>query len=166
MSIPPPKDPSRPYRICVVCLGNICRSPIAEVVLIDRLRQAGLDQAVAVDSAGTGDWHVGEDMDRRSRRVLEQAGYHVPRHQARRFGSGWLDDYDLILTMDRSNLSALRRLAASATDDGRVRLFGAYGDVGEVPDPYDGGPEGFTQVLGMVEQAADTLVKELTATLR
>jgi protein-tyrosine phosphatase len=164
MSIPPPKDPSRPYKICLVCLGNICRSPIAEVVVADRLRKAGLDQAVVVDSAGTGGWHVGEDMDRRSRRVLEQAGYDVPRHQARRFGADWLEDYDLVLAMDQSNLGALRRIFASTPE--RVALFGSFGEVGAVPDPYDGGPEGFVQVLAMVEQAADALAAEVAATLR
>jgi protein-tyrosine phosphatase len=166
MSDLPPEDPSAPYRICVVCLGNICRSPIAEVVLADRLRKAGLDQAVVVDSAGTGGWHVGDDMDRRSRRTLEQAGYDVPRHRARGFEAGWFDECDLVLAMDRSNLGSLERLAGGGRESGQVRLFGSFGQVGEVPDPYDGGPEGFVQVLAMVEQAADALVEELTTTLR
>jgi low molecular weight protein-tyrosine phosphatase len=164
MSDLPPKDPSAPYRICVVCLGNICRSPIAEVVLTDRLRKAGLDQAVVVDSAGTGSWHVGEDMDRRSRRTLERAGYDVPPHQARVFRADWFDERELILGMDRRNLDTLWQLSAYAP--GQVRLFGSFGQVGAVPDPYDGGPEGFVQVLAMVEQASDALVAELTTTLR
>lgn len=183
MSDLPPKDQSapygegfartdggQPYRICVVCLGNSCRSPIAEVVLADRLRKAGLEQAVVVDSAGTGGWHVGEDMDRRSRRTLEQAGYDVPPHRARRIEADWFDGRDLVLAMDRSNLSSLERLAGVGREPGpgpgKVRLFGSFGQVGEVPDPYDGGPEGFVQVLAMVERAADALVEELATTLR
>ncbi|GAB3404657.1 low molecular weight protein-tyrosine-phosphatase [Flindersiella endophytica] len=164
MSDLPPKDPSAPYRICVVCLGNICRSPIAEVVLTDRLRKAGLDHAVVVDSAGTGGWHVGEDMDPRSRRTLEQAGYDVPPHQARVMRADWFDERELILGMDRRNLNTLSQMSANAP--GRVRMFGSFGQVGEVPDPYEGGPEGFVRVLAMVEQASDVLVAELTTTLR
>lgn len=164
MSDLPPKDPSAPYRICVVCLGNICRSPIAEVVLTDRLRKAGLDQITVVDSAGTSGWHVGEDMDPRSRRTLEQAGYAVPPHEARTIRAGWFGERELILGMDRRNLDKLGQLSAYAP--GQVRLFGSFGQVGEVPDPYQGGPEGFVQVLAMVEKASDALVAELVTTLR
>src|SRR5262245_7346966 len=167
MSDLPPKDPSapgQPYRICVVCLGNICRSPIAEVVLTDRLRDAGFDQAVVVDSAGTSGWHVGEDMDPRSRRTLEQAGYDVPLHHARTIRADWFDERELVLGMDRRNLDTLSQLSAYAP--GQVRMFGSFGQVGEVPDPYQGGPEGFVQVLAMVEKASDALVAELVTTLR
>lgn len=173
----PPKDPSapyiegfartdggQPYRICVVCLGNICRSPIAEVVLKDRLRKAGLDELVVVDSAGTGSWHVGEDMDPRSRQTLEQAGYDVPPHRARQFRADWFDERELVLGMDLRNIDTLGRLGG--TTPGRLQLFGSFGRVGQVPDPYEGGPEGFVQVLAMIEQASDVLVQELAATLR
>jgi len=145
-------------------MGNICRSPIGEVVLTDRIREAGLESSVVVDSAGTGGWHVDEDMDPRSRRVLVAAGYEPAVHRARRFDPAWFEERDLILAMDRRNLSDLRTLAARrgvlADVEDRIRLFGSFADVGEVPDPYSGGPEGFTYVLDLVERVADTLVRD------
>lgn len=166
MSVPSPIDPSKPYRISVVCLGNICRSPIAEVVLRDRLRKAGLEAAVTVDSAGTGDWHIGEDMDPRSRKALERGGYDPGRHRARRFQPDWFDRRDLVLAMDEQNLAKLRRMAPAATlEDGRVRLFGGYGDVGPIPDPYSGGQDGFAHVLDLVERGAERLAIQLARLL-
>jgi protein-tyrosine phosphatase len=162
VSLPTPTNPSKPYRICLVCLGNICRSPIAEVVLRDRLRKAGLEHAVAVDSAGTGDWHIGEDMDRRSRNALERGGYDADRHRARQFAPDWFDRRDLVLAMDERNLANLRRMApGGGLEAGRVGLFGSYGDVGAIPDPYVGADDGFTYVLTLVERAADQLTAEL-----
>lgn len=161
--LPAARESAGPYRVCVVCLGNICRSPIGEVVLADRIRQAGLASEIVVDSAGTGGWHVGEDMDPRSRRVLVAAGYEPAVHRARRFDPAWFERLDLVLAMDRRNLSDLRSLAArsgAAGTEERIRLFGSFAGVGEVPDPYSGGPEGFEHVLGLVERVADTLVGE------
>ncbi len=107
-TIPEPRNPGEPYQICVVCLGNICRSPMAEVVLRDELDKAGLSGKVTVDSAGTGDWHVGEAMDSRARAELSRRGYDGSGHEARQIRASWLDDYDLLLAMDRSNLANLR----------------------------------------------------------
>ncbi len=90
-ALPEPRDPRRPYRICVVCLGNICRSPMAEVILRDELAAAGLGGKVDVDSAGTGDWHLGEAMDRRARAELSRRGYDGSRHEARQIQPSWLD---------------------------------------------------------------------------
>src|SRR5690606_16959328 len=148
---------ARPYRICVVCLGNICRSPMAEVVLRAVLERRGLADAVVVDSAGTGGWHVGEPMDERAAATLAAAGYDGSRHRARRFEPSWFAERDLVLAMDRENLRTLRRLAPPEGAD--VRLFRSFDpdapEDAEVPDPYYGGREGFVRVLEMVEAAAE-----------
>jgi len=156
------------YRVALVCLGNICRSPIADVVVNAELRAAGLDDRVEVTSCGTGTWHVGEAMDSRAASVLTGAGYDASLHRARHFGPDW-HDHDLILVMDRSNLAdVLAELAPDRHD--RVRMFRSYDpevgatdpdDVPDLPDPFYGGPEGFDDVLAIVERTARELVREL-----
>ena len=101
--LPAPRRPGSPYRIVLVCLGNICRSPMADVVLNQRLEAAGLADAVEVVSAGTGDWHVGNPMDRRAAAVLTTHGYDASRHRAQQFTSDWFAEHDLVLTMDHDN---------------------------------------------------------------
>src|SRR5262245_27723077 len=100
---PSPRDPGALYRVCLVCLGNICRSPMAETVLRAELAAAGLDGAVVVDSAGTGDWHVGDAMDPGARAALARRGHDGSAHRARQFQPSWLRERDLILTMDARN---------------------------------------------------------------
>ncbi|UPK74852.1 low molecular weight phosphotyrosine protein phosphatase [Nocardioidaceae bacterium SCSIO 66511] len=168
-ALPPPHDPDGPYRIAVVCLGNICRSPMAEVVLTDALDDAGLSDRVHVASSGTGGWHSGEGMDDRAAATLESAGHDPSRHRAQQFDAGWFDEYDLILTMDHSNYQDVRALARSADDAARVRMFRAYdpqaseGD-DQVPDPWYGGRSGFDRVLEMVERTAKSLTDRLETT--
>lgn len=167
MQLPPPRDPSA-YHLSLVCLGNICRSPIAAVVVRRQLAEAGFT-AVRVDSAGLGGWHVGEEMDPRSARVLVASGYdldEVSAHRAQQFDRGWFAGRDLVLGMDDANLDGLRRLAGQA-DRHRVGLFGWFGrNVGEIPDPYTAGGEAFDEVLELVEEAAAGLVAELGPLLR
>ena len=160
------------YRVALVCLGNICRSPIADVVVNAELEAAGLADRVEVTSCGTGTWHVGEPMDTRAATVLSGAGYDPSRHRAQHFGADW-HDHDLILVMDKANLADV--LAELPPDrHGRVRMFRSYdpevdadvdasgpADVPDVPDPFYGGPEGFDDVLAMVERTARRLVEEL-----
>src|SRR5690242_4952993 len=98
-------------KICFVCMGNICRSPTAEGVMRHLVREAGLDGTIALDSAGTGDWHAGELPDPRSREAAARRGY-LLEHRARLFTVADLDRFELILAMDRANLAHLRRLAA------------------------------------------------------
>ena len=139
-------------RVCLVCMGNICRSPMAEVVLRRTLAERGLD--VEVDSAGTGGWHVGEPMDERALATLADHGYDGSSHRARQFDRAWFAEHDLILVMDRDNLRALRRIAP--TGRGRPAAAGVRPggpEDAEVPDPYYGGREGFVEVLRMVEAA-------------
>jgi protein-tyrosine phosphatase len=153
-------------KIALVCLGNICRSPTADVVLNAQLAAAGVE-GITVESCGTGGWHVGEPMDPRTAKVLEAAGYDPSGHRARQFGPAWFD-HDLILTMDASNhADVLALLPAEAHD--RVRLFRSYdpevapgGPVPDVPDPWYGGPAGFAEVLAIVERTCAALVIDLT----
>ena len=100
-----------PVRVCFVCSGNICRSPTAEVVLRAEIDRAGLSGKVEVDSAGTGDWHLGGPMDPRARAELSRRGYDGSGHRARQFKPSWLERYDLVAAMDAGNLARLRRLS-------------------------------------------------------
>lgn len=160
--------PSTPFRITVVCLGNICRSPIGEAVLRNRLEQAGLADRVLVDSAGTGDWHLGHPADRRALAALDAAGYPHD-HVARQIRPHWFEELDLVLAMDESNYDDLRRMMPA--DGPELRMFRSFDPALAalpephpdlvVPDPYYGGPEEFTEVLHMIEQAADGLVNDL-----
>ena len=155
--LPPARTPGR-YRIALVCLGNICRSPMAHVVLEQQLADAGLADVVEVESSGTGGWHEGHPMDERAAATLARAGYDPTRHRARTFDASWHDDHDLVLAMDRDNLRAV-----GGRDD-RTRLFRDLDPVDpgeEVPDPYYGGPAGFEEVLHMVERTSASLVTVL-----
>jgi protein-tyrosine phosphatase len=162
----PPKRSghSAPYRIAMVCLGNICRSPIAEVVLTERLARAGLDDRVEVVSAGTGGWHVGEPMDRRAAAILAAHGYDGSEHRAAQFEAHWHDEHDLVLAMDESNHADLSDLTEGETS--RLRMFRdfdprATGSDRDVPDPYYGGDDGFAHVLATVERTCDAIVAAL-----
>ena len=174
VSAPAPRRESGTYRICLVCLGNICRSPMAEVILRDELERAGLSDKVEVDSAGTGDWHLGSPMDSRARAELSRRGYDGTGHQARQFGPSWFDQYDLVAAMDRGNLERLRRMAKDRQAADRTVLFlsldparngqGSGRDL-EVPDPYNGGPEDYALVFDLVQPAARGLAAQLAGLL-
>ena len=161
-ALPQPRAGQEPYRIAIVCLGNICRSPIAEVVLREKLAQVGLGGEVEVVSAGTGGWHIGNPMDTRAASVLAASGYDPSQHRAKQFEPGWLDECDLILAMDDANFEEIAGLGERA----RLRMFrdfdpsAAEGDR-DVPDPYFGGEDGFDRVLAMVERTAAALVDVL-----
>jgi protein-tyrosine phosphatase len=165
--LPAPRDPGATYLLGLVCLGNICRSPMAQVVLERRLVDAGLASRVHVESSGTGDWHIGEPMDRRAAATLAGAGYDPSRHRARQVDAEMVREYDAVLVMDESNLRDVRRLARDGAPE-RILLFRCFdpaadGDDLEVPDPWYGGPRGFDDVLAIVERTSDTLVELLAA---
>src|SRR6202161_4517625 len=103
--LPPPRDGGRPYRICLVCLGNICRSPMAETVLRASLAEAGLAEAVTLDSSAAGECHVGDPMYPQARRALARRSYDGSAHRARQFEASWLPERDLVLAMDAGNLA-------------------------------------------------------------
>ena len=167
-ALPSSRGDGAPYRIAVVCLGNICRSPMADVVLNARLERAGLADAVHVVSAGTGGWHVGGPMDDRAAALLADRGYDATRHRAQRFDPTWLDDMDLVLAMDTSNYADITDLGPAT----KVRLFRDFDPLArrtwdrDVPDPYYGGDDGFEVVLEIIERTADALVEALRRSLR
>ncbi|MDT4839733.1 Low molecular weight protein-tyrosine-phosphatase YfkJ [compost metagenome] len=153
-------------RVLFVCLGNICRSPTAEGVLLHKLREAGLAATVQVDSAGTGDWHVGKAPDARTRVAAQRRGYDLSQLRARQVAVEDFGRFDLILAMDTSNLAnlhGLRPADAVAELDLFLRRYQLALD--EVPDPYYGGEEGFEAVLDLVEQACDALILEIKGRL-
>jgi protein-tyrosine phosphatase len=165
--VPEPRHASGPYRVCLVCLGNICRSPMAEVILRDELDRAGLSGLVEVDSAGTGDWHLGSPMDPRARAELSRHGYDGSAHRARQFGRSWFSRYDLVTAMDRANLAGLRKMAPDRQAEERTALFLGFDPASgapdlEVPDPYDGGPEDYALVFDLVRPAARALAGQLS----
>ncbi|GGV76282.1 low molecular weight protein-tyrosine-phosphatase [Streptomyces griseoloalbus] len=149
------------YRVCFVCTGNICRSPMAESVFRARVAEAGLDGLVEVDSAGTGGWHEGEGADPRTVTVLREHGYDAG-HTARQFDPSWFARLDLVIALDSGHLRALRHLAPTERDADKVRLLRSYDPAAEddldVPDPYYGGAEGFDECLEMVEAASTGLL--------
>ena len=162
----------RPLRVTAVCTGNICRSPIAEVVLRAAVEEAGLAHDVVVDSAGTGGWHVGDGADRRSVRVLAAHGYDGSAHRAQQITPHWFgadDEPDLLLAMDATHYDDLRRLAPHA----EIRLLrsfdpactGLSGRRLDVPDPYYGDLSDFEEVLAMVEAAAPGVIAHLRTLL-
>ena len=146
------------YAIAAVCLGNICRSPIAEVVLRARLDDAGLD-SVELISAGTGGWHAGDPMDRRSAAILREHDYDPSQHRAQQWDAAWHERYSLVLAMDEQNLSDL------GGPSERVMLWRDFDPEGpgDVPDPYYGGTDGFARVLAMIERTTEVIVAELEA---
>ena len=171
--LPPPRRSAGPYRVCLVCLGNICRSPMADVVLRAELDRAGLAGLAEVDSAGTGDWHLGQPMAGQAAAELTRRGYDGSAHRARRIQRSWFGQRDLVLAMDRSNLASLRALAPDEEAAGpRLMLFrsfdpdlvgGGSGDPwdGAVPDPYGGPQTDYAEALDLVQGAVRGLVGRL-----
>lgn len=151
------------FRVLMVCMGNICRSPTAEGVLRHCLKINGLYDKVEVDSAGTHGYHVGEAPDQRTQRAALIRGYNLSQLRARKVAPQDMDYFDLILAMDKTNLDNLRRIAPAEVHD-RIKLFMDYAknfDDDEVPDPYYGLGHGFDLVLDMVEDASLGLVEDL-----
>ena len=147
----------------MVCLGNICRSPLAEGILKSLVHQKGLDWQV--DSAGTGGWHAGELPDPRSRAVALENGIDIRDQRARKLRASDLDDFDLILAMDASNFNNILALATQEEQKQKVRMILNYRNPGrneQVPDPYYGGESGFQEVFKMLEQACNALIEEHT----
>jgi protein-tyrosine phosphatase len=143
---------------------------MAERVLRAELDRAGLGGRVMVDSAGTGDWHLGEEMDSRARAELSRRGYDGSGHEARQIQQDWLARYDLMLAMDRANLANLRQFAAGDLGlTNRIRLMRSFDPASpggaEVPDPYDGSPADYVEVFDLVEAAAKELASRLAAEL-
>ncbi len=158
-----------PYRIAFVCLGNICRSPTAAVVMAQKLADAGLSRRIAVRSAGTGDWHLGEQMDRRAAATLTAHGYDPSEHRATQFDASWFDEHDLVLVMDQLNARDVQAMARDESDKSRIMMFRTFDpmvdDTLDVPDPWYSGDDSFAEVLAMAERTCDALVDALTTRL-
>ena len=144
----------------MVCLGNICRSPLAEGILKNKLLERGLDWTV--DSAGTGFWHIGEPPDPRSVSTAKKYGLDISRQRARQIRPADLKEYDLILAMDSSNYQDILRLANGSRQETKVEMILNYVDPGSnrnVPDPY-WNDDGFDQVFRMLEEACDKVIEK------
>lgn len=147
--------------VLFVCLGNICRSPLAEGVFRSVARAAGLEERFDIDSAGTSDYHIGSSPDPRTVHEAQQRGL-VLEHSARQLMSEDLERFDYVIAMDASNLGNVERLARRRRGRAEVRLLRSFdeetGDDLEVPDPYFGGAEGFADVHDLVERACHGLL--------
>ncbi|MBZ9817540.1 low molecular weight protein-tyrosine-phosphatase [Mesorhizobium sp. CA7] len=150
--------------ILFVCLGNICRSPLAEGVFRAVLTEQGKEQGLVIDSAGTGGWHAGQEPDRRSIAVAERHGVDISGQRARKVLPEDFMRFDLILGMDRANVRDLKALAPQAAHD-RIHLYldFATGKAVDIPDPYYDGAEAFASVYRMIREASDALAKRLGA---
>jgi protein-tyrosine phosphatase len=153
-------------RILFVCLGNICRSPTAEGVMRGLLREMGLEDRVQIDSAGTGDWHLGAPPDARATDAAGRRGIALE-GAARQVTAADFEDFDLLIAMDRKNLRELLALAPDEHAAEKIRLLREFdpatagGEDLDVPDPFYGGDQGFEQVLDLVDAAARGLLDEL-----
>ncbi|MEN2738731.1 low molecular weight protein-tyrosine-phosphatase [Microbacterium sp. X-17] len=161
---------TEPFRVVFVCTGNICRSPMAEVVFRAFAQSVGLGEQIVSTSASTGDWHVGERADHRTLTALERRGYDGSAHRARQFTSADFAGNDLVVALDRTHERILRGWAPTEPDIDKIVLLLAF-DVAhrgvlDVPDPYYAGPAMFDDVLGMIESACRGLFRQLEPAIR
>lgn len=150
--------------VLFVCLGNICRSPLAEGVFGEIVRGDGLEDRFDIDSAGTSDYHTGDSPDPRTVTEARRRGLTLE-HAARQIGAEDLERFDYVIAMDASNLGRVERLAKSLPRKAELHLLRAFDDEAnddlEVPDPYFGGPDGFADVHDMVERACRGLLEHI-----
>ena len=147
-------------RVCFVCLGNICRSPTAEGIMLNLVREANLADRFLIDSAGTGAYHVGERADPRSREEALSRGVELP-SIARQFVEDDFDRFDYVIAMDRQNRRTLQALARTEADLAKIHLlrsFEADADGLDVPDPYHGGAKGFARVFDICDAGCRALL--------
>ena len=163
-------DESALFRICFVCTGNICRSPMAETVFRELVKKAGYEGAITVISAGTGDWHVGESSDARTTSALSARGYDGSRHRAKQFDPELFDSLDLVVVFDRSQERILRAWANTEQDRGKVQMLLSFDSEQaakvDVPDPYYSDAAMFDSVLCMIEKASAALFRQIEPGIR
>lgn len=151
-------------RVLFVCIGNICRSPTAEVVFRTQVEKSGWGKLFTMDSAGTTDFHVGEAPDMRAQKYAAQRGYNLSGLRARKIAPVDFERFDLILAMEQSVLEDIQQLKISAQGRAELGMFLDYlvGHEGQnVPDPYYGNADGFSVVLDLVEQGSEALLRHL-----
>lgn len=156
----------RKIGVLFVCLGNICRSPLAEGVFRHLVERDGLGDRFDIDSAGTSDYHIGDSPDPRTVEEARRRGLALS-HAARQVASEDLDRFDYIIAMDASNLGKLERIAKQYRGRAELHLLRAFDEDArddlEVPDPYFGGPDGFSDVHDMIERASEGLLAHIRA---
>lgn len=150
-------------RVLFVCLGNICRSPMAQAVFQRLVDDSGLSSEVEVDSAATGPWHVGEQPDPRAVESIESRGYEIRHLVGRQVDPSDFESFDYILAMDRTNLENLRQICPEEFKP-KLQLVMDYAELPghpEVPDPYGGGEEGFDVVFDLIDSAVRGLLRHI-----
>jgi protein-tyrosine phosphatase len=156
-----PRDEPTLFRVCFVCAGNICRSPMAETAFEGMLRASGTEDRIGVLSAGINRWHLGHSADRRALAALKARGYDASNHRARRFDPEWFEHLDLVVPLDRSQHQRLTQLARSNSDREKIHQLLAFepslAPIVDVPDPYFADDEAFESVLTMIEKACAAL---------
>ena len=148
-------------RVLFVCMGNICRSPLAQGVFENVLRREGLEGEVLVDSAGTGSWHAGAPPDERAQRSAKLRGLDLSSQRARQIARDDCESFDYILTMDEANYRTVAALCRGRAEVHPFLDFAVGSSEAEVPDPFYGGPEGFEHVLDLVEAASEGLLEDI-----
>ncbi|MBI4382619.1 MAG: low molecular weight phosphotyrosine protein phosphatase [Nitrospinae bacterium] len=157
-------EPSKTVNVCFVCLGNICRSPLAQGLCARLVAEEGLAGRIHIESAGTGDWHVGKLPDSRMQATANKNGLRLT-SRARQFRRDDFDRFDLVVAMDRANEAELSRMCAPETAREKLKLFRSFdpqcnGDP-DVPDPYYGGNDGFDVVFQIVQRACPEILKHV-----
>ena len=153
-------------KVLFVCLGNICRSPAAEAVFKNLVQEAGLENRFEIDSAGTGDWHVGKQADPRMRKAANEQGFNIT-SRGRQVSSTDFQYFDLIIAMDSRNYNNLLPLQ-TATDRAKLIQFRELmttQQIEGVPDPYYGGPEGFKRVLDILSEGCEELLNRVRSSV-
>ena len=162
---------SEPYRVSFVCTGNICRSPMGEVILRSMLAEAGLAERVVVDSCGTGEWHVGQPAQPFAIEVLADAGYDGTPHRAQQLTPAFVTDRDLLLALDKGHLRWLRKLSRKVPDAAELRLLREFDETAvaaqtlEVDDPYSGTTADYERARDEIERSCRGLTTWLTGVL-
>ncbi len=150
--------------VCFVCLGNICRSPTAEGIMLELVREAELGDSIGVDSAGTESWHAGKGADPRSQAEANRRGIQLP-SKSRQFKSGDFAKFDYVIAMDNSNYKNLLAIAPNAQAEEKLWLLREYHPENpgklDVPDPYYGGPDGFADVFDLCDASCRELLKTI-----